>query len=275
MYSAKKVEKMSEAVTTPPVEQTPPADVTPPEPSTLPSEQPAPTDFAGFDLTDDVKAKFKDGKLNGRFGSIDEVLSKLKEAEDFKANTIRDQTNGQQQQQEQQTQQQTQQATVNELVPMFMQNGMVLTPEMEAKATEAKIDIRDLKIGAMELREATTKAFAVVGGEENYKAMLTWGKSAMSVEQQASFDKAVTGSMSEYAIKGLNADYQKALSDGHNPERIQGSTTIKGLSPYGSRKELYADKSVAENAKARGDINPWNDYQSKLRITPNEILGIR
>jgi len=264
---------MGEAVNTPPVEQTPPVETAPPEPSTLPSEQPAPTDFAGFDLTDDIKSKFKDGKLNGRFGSIDEVLTKLKEAEDFKANTIRDQTNGQQQQQEQQTQQQTQQATVNELVPMFMQNGMVLTPEMEAKATEAKIDIRDLKIGAMELREATTKAHSVVGGQENYDAMIAWGKTAMTPEQQASFDRAVTGSMSEYAIKGLNADYKKALDEGHTPERIQGTATVRGLTPYGSRRELYADKDVAEAAKRRGDMQPWNDYQSKIKITPRDILG--
>ena len=264
---------MSEAVTTPPVEQTPPAETAPPEPSTLPSEQPAPTDFAGFDLTDDVKAKFKDGKLNGRFGSIDEVLSKLKEAEDFKANTIRDQTNGQQQQEQQQNQQQVQQTTVNELLPAFLANGMVLTPEMEAKATEAKIDIRDLKIGAMELREATQTAHSVVGGKENYDAMIAWGRGAMTDAQKANFDRDVTGGMSEYAIKGLNADYQEALEAGHTPDRIRGDTTIAGLRPYASRRELYADKDVAEQAKRRGDIKPWNDYQAKIKITPRDILG--
>ena len=57
----------------------------------LPSDNVAP-DYSGFDLNDDVKGKFKDGKLNGRFGSINEVLEKLKEAEDFKAQTIREQT---------------------------------------------------------------------------------------------------------------------------------------------------------------------------------------
>jgi len=76
---------MNEAVVEPVVE---PVVETPP--SGLPSDQPPVEAYDGFALSDDQKALFKEGKLNGRFGSLDEVLVKLKEAEDFKSQYGRD-----------------------------------------------------------------------------------------------------------------------------------------------------------------------------------------
>ena len=263
---------MSEAVT-PPVEGQPPVVETPP--STLPSDNPA-VDFAGFDMTDDMKAKFKDGKLNGRFGSMNEVLEKLKEAEDFKAQTIREQKAGDVVDKEAVANQEvaaTQSSIIKGMLPSFLANGMALSPEMEAQAVAAKIDIRDLKIGAMELRDAISSAHAVVGGKENYDNMIAWGKDVMTPAQMAAFDKDVTGAFSEYAIKGLNADFQKVVGEGTYTPRIEGQPHFKGIKPYGSRKELYADKDVAEMAKRRGDMQPWTDYQAKLKATPREILG--
>ena len=254
------------AATPPPAAETPPAE-TPPA-GGLPSQQASGNEFDGFALTDDIKAKFKEGKLNGRFSSIDDVLVKLKEAEDFKANTIRDQKQGDQTS----LQAQTQAQTINEMLPEFLGNGMVLTAEMELKATEAKIDLRDLKLGALELKIATEKAHSVVGGKENYQAMIEWGKSAMTPEQQTSFDKAVTGSMSEYAIKGLNADYQKAISEGHQPERIQGQPAHRGVMPYKDRKELYKDKDYIESNAGRRDTAAIKAYRDRLRATPDNVM---
>ncbi len=235
-------------------------------------------DFSGFDLSEDVKAKFKDSKLNGRFGSINEVLDKLKEAEDFKANTIRDQKTAETTDGEVADKAKTDAdvavkkvAVTKELIPEFMANGMKLTPEMETKATEAGIDIRDLKIGAMELRDATSQAHGLTGGRENYEAMRTWADGVLSDTQKASFDAALNSGMGEYAIKGLYAEFQKA-SDNGDVGRIEGQTVFTGVKPYADRKELFKDKRYVESAAGRRDTAAQKMYQARKRKTSDSVL---
>lgn len=253
-------------------------------PSGLPSDVKAnEVNLDGFTFTPEFIAEnFKDGKLKGRFGSVEEVLAKLKEAEDFKANAIREKTDAEKAQEQQQTEAQkqaqmaqAQQDTIMSLVPAFIENNMELTPEMETAATEAGIDLRDLKLGALELKERLNKAHSVVGGAEEYNAMLEWGKANMTDAQKAVFDKDVTGNMSEYAIKGLYADYQKAASaDGYMPERIEGDGTPRGLQPYRDRRELYADRDYLKTPAGKRDKAAQANYKRRLNITPDNVLGI-
>lgn len=246
----------------------------------LPSAN-VPQNFSGFEITDELKTRFKDGKLNGRFETIDDVLTKLKEAEDFKANTIREQKSKEAQTQEKQTEtqkiaqtQQLQQETIMEMLPEFVKNGMVLTPEMETRATEVGIDIRDLKLGAIDLREKTDRAHSIVGSSEEYGNMLAWAGQHMNDAQKKAFDVDVVNSnVSEYAIKGLYADYKKAQANGGVTTRIVADgSAIKGIQPYGTRQELYRDKQYVESAKGRSDINAINMYNSRKKITPDAVI---
>ncbi len=275
---------MSDTPNTPPVDtgvppvDTPPADA---PPSGLPSDQVPADAFDGFSLSDSQKELFKDGKLNGRFGSLDDVLVKLKEAEDFRAKHGNDAANAQAALEADKKAGKTAEATqiaqnqaINELIPTFIQNGMVLTPEMETKATEAGIDIRDLKLGALELRDATNIAHSVVGGKENYDAMLAWGQSNMDDAQKAAFDRDVTSGMSKYAIKGLYGEYQEALEAGTAAPRVEGQPAFVGIKPYGDRKELYRDKDYIESPAGKRDSAAINNYRARLKATPNSILGI-
>lgn len=262
-----------------PVEGQPPVVETAPE-SGLPSDN-IPQDYSGFELNDEVKGKFKDGKLNGRFSSIDEVLNKLKEAEDFKANTIRDQQANNNtidtetaDIQAKEAAQATQVNTINEMLPAFIENGMNLTPEMEAKATEVGIDIRDLKLGALELKERITVAHNVVGGSETYNSMIAWGKENMSEAQMKAFDVGVTDSnISEYAIKGLYADFKAAGGSSTPNPRISGdSVNSLGVKPYATRRELYADKEYIDSAKGRRDTAAIKSYRARLNATPQDVV---
>ena len=206
----------------------------------------------------------------------------MKEAEDFKANTIREQTEQQKQQEQQQTEQQqqqqlvqTQQDTIMEMLPQFMENGMQLTPEMETQATEVGIDIRDLKLGALELKERLSNAHAVVGSADEYNAMLDWGKANMTDAQKAAFDKDVTGNMSEYAIKGLYSDYKTAVSQGdYTPQRIEGDGAPRGIRPYADRRELYKDRDYLKTAQGKRDGAARRNYEARLAATPDSVLGI-
>ena len=275
---------MSEAVT-PPVEGTPPPVEAPP--SGLPSDAPAEGVYDGFNLNDDQKALFKDGKLNGRFGSIDEVLTKVKEAEDYKAQNIREQKEGGEQQQQQQQQSQADQtkvekqnAVISELLPTFMENGMTLTPEMEARltdgltGTEKELAIYKFRDGARMFSDRITSAHSIAGGKENYVAMQEWAKENLDEKQKIMFTHDVDGSpqASQIAVEWLHDKYQKAIKDGSAPRRIEGTHHTSGLRPYADRKELYKDKDYVESPAGRRDTAAQKQYRARMKITPDTVI---
>lgn len=236
----------------------------------------------GFQLNDDFVAEnFKDGKLFGRFDSIDGVLNTLKDVEAKYANQTRElkegqKANEQQQTQEQQTQEQVklQQDTIQSLVPEFMNNGMELTPEMETKATEAGIDIRDLKLGAIELRDRVGMAHATVGGKEQYEAMLDWAGEALPDADLAAFDKDVVGVNSRFAIKGLYAEYEKAQASGDiTPQRLRGNeNNITQVVGYATQADMLKDANYLETSQGKRDVNAQNSYRKRLSLTPDSVV---
>ena len=76
------------AVETPAVETPPVVEPVVETPSTLPSQNQE-VDYTPFELSDDIKTGMKENKINGRFGSVQEILDKLKETEDKFANDVR------------------------------------------------------------------------------------------------------------------------------------------------------------------------------------------
>ena len=272
---------MSEAVTPPVVDGQPPIETPPaPEPSGLPSDN-TQQDFSGFDLTDANKALFKDGKLNGRFSNMDDVLLKLKEAEDFKAATISEQTkanNGVQQQQEASTAQAT---VVQEILPTFLENGMVLTPEMEAKITadikdptQKELAIYKFRDKAREIADRANKAYDAVGGKEKYGQMQVWAGENLSKEHQAVFTADVNGSpeASIIAVEWLQDKYDKAIEEGTVVPRLTGQPANVGLRPYADRRELYKDKDYVESPAGRRDTAAQKMYKARLRMTPDAVI---
>ena len=261
------------AAETPVVETPPVVEPVIETPSGLPSDN-TKVDYSGFELSDDIKTGMKDGKINGRFGSVDEILAKLKETEDKFANDVRINKDEQTKREQIQQTETTQQNVILEMIPDFQANGMQLTPEMEVKAKEAGIDIRDLKIGAMEMKQNVDNAHSVVGGADEYNNMMAWAKENISDEQKAIFDKDITGGMSSYAIKGLYGDYKAAVgADGYQP-RIEGNGTVRGIVGYADRRELYKDKDYVDSAAGRRDPQAIINYKARLAATNKVVLGI-
>ena len=256
---------------------TPPAGGEQPEPQ-LPSEQTPPTDLAP--LTEGLEEIVKDGMIGGKFKTVADMMASYQELEGKYANARRDLAGGEQQEQQEQQQQQEQeqilakqQETINAILPKFIENGMQLTDELLTQAKEAGLDERDVKLKAYEIREATQKAYTVVGGKENYDQMLAWGATALSPEQKIEFDRGLASGMSEYAIKGLWTEFEKAKANG-TYSRMEGNPAPQSEKGYSSRAELYRDKDIAEASRRRGDDTLWKKYQAKLKITPHEVLGI-
>ena len=174
-----------------------------------------------------------------------------------------------------QEQAQATQAEIMSMVPDFVANGMELTDEMVAKATELGIDERDLKLGAFEYKENAQKAFSVVGGEEEYGAMMKFMDSHMSDEQKKAFNNDFGSSASEYAIKGLYAEYKSlAGGDGKAPkQRIEGRVEggNSGAKPYANQGEMLKDLNYLKT-KGRADKAARQLYEARKAITPDEVL---
>ena len=252
-----------------PQEQTPA-----PEPQ-LPSEQNQEQNNVEVpqELAEQLANSLKDGMIAGKFKTVDDMLKSYQELEAKYANARREIKGDAQQQEQRQQTAQKQQEVLNEILPKFVENGMQLTEDLLQKATEAGLDPRDVKLKAYEVKEMTQKAYSVVGGEQNYKEMLEWAKEALPQDKKVEFDKGLASPMSEYAIKGLYGEFQKAKSDG-SYDRLRGNPAPTTAQGYASRAELYRDKSAAEQAKMRGDDTLWKKYQEKLNLTPRSVLGI-
>ena len=278
---------MSEAIdnTPTPADVTPQADATTPaEPSNLPSDN-GELNLDGFTITDEMKAKFKDGKLNGRFETLEDVLTTLKSAEDKYANKVREltdaekatQTDIQKTQEQLQTEQKRTQ-TITELVQPFIDNGMQLTEEMTAKLTEVGLTEAEIKLGAYEMKDTLASHHKILGGEENYMQVMNYHAQNMSDEQKIAFNADIqSGKHSEALLLGLQTMYEKSGGQAPNSEpqdRFRGegpnNTSAKG---YGTKAELFKDKAYIDSPAGRKDAGAVAKYRAKLAITDPKVYS--
>lgn len=238
------------------------------------------TSLDGFKIDEEFIAKnFKNGKLNGRFESIDSVLTALHDMETKYSNVMRDIKGGKYEavDTEAVTKQQSQQKymeVVQSILPEFIEKGMVVTPEMEAKAVEAGIDVRDLKLDAIEYKERVLKAYDIVGGEAEYKAMIQWGKDNLTEAQQRDFDLALNGSMSNYAIKGLYAEYRANANNELDvkADRVRGeSSNSSSVRPYTTQQEMFKDRAYI-NGAGRNDDAAIALHRKRMALTDDKIV---
>lgn len=255
--------------------ENPPAE----PPSGLPSDnQPPANDSVSFEIKPE---DLKDGKYQGKWSNPAEMAEHIKNIEDKYANLQRDVTNNSKQTEaeiaataaELQTKQ-TQEQTIKDILPDFLNNGMVITPEMETALKETGLTEQDIKLGAYEFKEAIDKNASYVGGKENYDIIMDYHAQNMTDDEKKAFNHSIQNPNNSKALMiGLQVMYEKALSE--NPEeggqdRVRGNPAQNNsIKPYESKAELmrdkkYADSRVASSAdKAR--------YRQRLAVTPEKV----
>lgn len=213
-----------------------------------------------------------------QFKSLDDMKEKYKELSNQYSSTVqrqkeeaRKQEQTVQEQQEQQQIAQEQQQTINELLPKFLENNMQLTEEMEKVLTEKGLDVRDVKLGAIELRERIQQAHSIVGNKEEYEAMIDWGRNGgMTEAQMRAFDKDVVGEFSEYAIKGLYSEYKQTANSQTPQDRLRGSSTPVGIKPYDNRDALIRDRSFINSGRASAE--DIAKHKARVNATPDNVI---
>jgi hypothetical protein len=93
------------------------------------------------------------------------------------------------------------------------------------------------------------KVHALVGGEAEYKTLLTWAAANVSEADKAVFNKHINGDFDSQrlVVEALHGKYIKAT--GSAPKIISGEATPPSTSGYESRAQMTADMSDPRYAK--------------------------
>ena len=241
----------------------------------LPSGKESGLDTSGWELNEERTQKYvKNGKFFGRFDNIDGMAEALKSVEDKYANMVRESKNATKDTENQATKEANLYEVAQPLVQKFMDGGMELTPEIEQMAIDKGLDIRDVKLAAIELKERVVSAHNLVGGKEEYEAMIEWGKTTLPEKQRNEFDKGIKSGMSEWAIKGLHAEYKAQQSDsGQAPERVRGdSSSNQSIRGYEDRNEMLRDRSYINSPRGRTDVAAQKAHKARLDRTSEIVI---
>lgn len=232
-----------------------------------------------FQFNDEfVQKNFKDGKLFGRFDSMEAVLNTLHSVETKYSNVMRD-IKSTENQQPAQTQAQTVDIVevVQPAISKFVENDFNfegLDNDIAEVAQKAGVSVAEVKLAALEMKESINKAYNIVGGKEEYSAMLGWAKENLSDAQRSAFDKSLATGLGEYAIKGLYQEFKSANPDGNQTyRRMEGdSGSGVGIRPYATFAELSKDRAYLQTPQGKNDIAARELHSKRLERTPQNVI---
>ena len=159
----------------------------------------------------------------------------------------------------------------------FIENGFdysSLESEINELAQQTGKSPAEIKLAALEMKEAVTKAHNLVGGSEEYNAMLAWAKDNLSEAQRSDFDKSILNGMGEFAIKGLYAEFNAKRGSQETKQRIQGDAGSGNgaVKAYSTFAELARDRAYLQSPQGRNDKGARELHARRLNITPDSII---
>lgn len=220
-------------------------------------------------------SNFKNGKLYGRFDSLEDVLNTLKAVETKHSNVMRDIKN-----QENVTPPEPEvslEQVAQPVVSKFIENDFNyegMDAEIQEIAEASGKSVAEIKLHAIEIKEKISEAYETVGGKEEYVAMQEWANENLSEADQKAYTKELGTPMSKFAIKGLHAEYKNATASQEptTPTRIEGDGNGKtGARPYGSMAEIARDRAYI-SGKGKNDAGAKAMYQRRMSLTPDSVI---
>ena len=231
-----------------------------------------------FQLNDEFVTKnFKNGKLFGRFDSLEAVLNTLQSVETKYSNVMRDiKSDGTAPDTQVVAPEVSIQEVAQPIISKFVENDFNydgMDAEIADLAQQSGKSVAEIKLAALEIKEQVTKAYSVVGGKEEYNAMLNWAKTTLDESKKADFHKALSNGMGEYAIKGLHADYTASLGGAQQPQRLQGDGSGNvGTRGYASLQEIGRDKAYLATQQGRSDTAAQEAHRRRMNLTPDAVI---
>lgn len=119
--------------------------------------------------------------------------------------------------------------------------------------------------------QRTEAGYKVVGGEQNYKAMVDWARTSLSPAEIQAYNASVNGTPEQaaLAVQGLQARYQASV--GRQPTGLLGGSANAAPvnSGYASRAQVVQAMS---DPRYESDTAYRQSVMDKLRVTPDSII---
>ena len=111
-----------------------------------------------------------------------------------------------------------------------------------------------------------------VGGVDNLNNILSWAGENLSADERAAANAALSGPMASYTLRGLQAQYEAAMSQTRTatepsqiPGRVASAAAAQTIQAYSSPAEMNADMS---NPEYRTNPAFQQQVQQRLAMTP-------
>lgn len=231
-----------------------------------------------FQINDEFAAKnFKNGKLYGRFDSLEAVLNTLHSVETKYSNVMRDIKTPVDGATTTTAPEVNLVEAVQPLVGKFADNGYNyegMDTEIAEIAQQTGKSVAEIKLAAIEIRDQVNKAYGIVGGKEEYEGMLGWAKDNLSDTEKQGFDNSLKNGMGELAIEGLHARYKNAnQGDSPAPRRIEGDGGGNvGIRPYATFAELGRDRAYLQTSAGQRDTAAKALHAKRMALTPDSTI---
>lgn len=115
---------------------------------------------------------------------------------------------------------------------------------------------------AYAIAENEKKAFNLVGGEDNYKSLMSWASANLDADEKEAFNEAVSGSnekLALQAIKGLKARMDLSLATNKGPNVVLGSNDVAGVS-----NDVFLSRQDYANALAKPEYQTSPQYRAEV-----------
>ncbi len=241
-------------------------------PDELPSgkegdETPAPDMFNG--MSDEWKEQnLKDGKLFGKFDSVDAMAKSYQKLNDERAQ------NGQQAKdaEAQQTAANAKAEASNTVLTDIASNGFNISEDNFKAMEDAGVSRIETENMAYKMERAANQAYATAGGKEQYDSLVSWGNENLTQSEKDMFMSKTVGDnfslkdTSTMAIEWLQMKMANAPAQKQDNSRINGQTTPnQTIQGYASKKEYNEDYNYIRNNPK--DTNAQRMYEKKMSMT--------
>lgn len=246
-------------------------------PSEAQEQSENPTPFNSEYLSENLR----DGKLFGKFESVDDLAQNYRELEVAHTNKMREYKEAERGAEEQATQSAQQvelleqrQGLIQSMIPEFMSNNMSVTESMKTTLRdEGGFTDEQIELHGLRLKDSINNIHSYADGRENYEAAIDWYRQRdVSDSEKQAFDKALTDpNFSKITVKGLLAEFHANNASPQEAGRTYGSNNNATVATgYTDRGAMFADRNAAMASPQGSKLRA--SFDAKMAKTDQRII---
>jgi len=222
-------------------------------------------------MTDEWKdANLKDGKLFGKFDSIDAMAKSYQKINDERANRGSEEKASA----DKVTAEEAKSQVANTQLNQIAENGFNFTEDNYKAFEDAGMSKMEAENMAFKMEKAANQAYDVVGGKDNYNSLMEWAGSNLSEQEIQTFASKTVGDnfslkdTSTMAIEWLQFKRASGGAEGVESkptQRISGNTPQRQAEGFQSKRDYQTAMNYLR--KNPTDRSAQADYESKMKAT--------